>query len=137
MTMEIDGDLEEWMPATLNNDKAAQKQIRKAKAAQKQIIKMMYGGGDDENPLPQSVDLMENIITDFIQSFCIEAQHLADQNERPIRVEDFLFLIRKDIHKYKRVSELLGFNDFLKELRKDDYETIQNTHNIDNTRHKT
>lgn len=96
----------------------------------------MYGGGDDQNPLPQSVQLMEHIITDFIESFCVEAQNLALENERPIRVEDFLFLIRKDINKYKRVSELLEFFGDLRELRKDSYETIQSAHHVDSKRQK-
>jgi len=109
--------------------------MRKTKAFNTSLSKMMYGGGDDENPLPQSVQLMEYIITDFIQSFCIEAQSLSDKNERAIRVEDFLFLIRKDINKYKRVSELLEFFSDLKELRKDDFESIQNSH-VDNKRQK-
>ena len=126
--MDIDEELFAMMPETLDNDKKAQKQIRKAKAFDNSLSKMMYGGGDDENPLPQSVQLMEYIITDFIQSFCIQAQHLADKNDRSVRVEDFLFLIRKDLNKYKRVSELLEFFSDLKELRKADFDTIQNAH---------
>eukprot|EP00483_Globobulimina_turgida_P006468 UN06478 len=133
--MDIDDDLAALMPSTLDDDKEAQKQLRKAKAFHTSLSKMMYGGGDDENPLPESVQLMEYIITDFIQSFCIEAQNLADKNERTVRVEDFLFLIRKDINKYKRVSQLLQFFSDLKELRKDDYETIQNSH-IENKKQK-
>mmetsp|Transcript_69203 Transcript_69203/g.62114 ORF Transcript_69203/g.62114 Transcript_69203/m.62114 type:complete len:142 (-) Transcript_69203:1548-1973(-) len=129
MSMDIDDDeFAMMMPTTLDNDKKAQKQIRKAKAFQDSLSKMMYGGGDDENPLPQSVQLMEYVITDFIQSFCIQAQNLADKNDRTVRVEDFLFLIRKDLNKYKRVSELLEFFSDLKELRKNDFDTIQNQH---------
>ena len=128
MSMDIDEDLAMLMPTTLNNDKKAAKQIRKAKAFQNSLSKMMYGGGDDEKPLPQSIQLMEYIITDFIQSFCIDAQNLAERNDRQVRIEDFLFLIRKDLNKYKRVSELLEFFSDLKELRKNDFETIQNSH---------
>lgn len=123
-----DFDLDDFIPDTLADDKKARKQVRKAKALTNSLSKMMYGGGDDENPMPETVQLMEHIITDFIQSFCIEAQMLADQNERTIRVEDFLFLIRKDIHKYQRVSELLEFFSDLKELRKDDFSTIESSH---------
>ena len=132
--MDIDDDefadveFAELMPDTLDTDKKAQRQIRKAKAFTTSLSKMMYGGGDDECPCAQTVQLMEYIITDFIQSFCVEAQELADQNDRAIRVEDFLFLIRKDLSKYKRVSELLEFFSDLKELRKDDFDTIHNSH---------
>ena len=123
--MDVDDDFLELMPTTLDGDKKAKKQIKKARAFNDSLAKMMYGGGDDENPLPQSVQLMEYIITDFIQEFTFEAQKLADQNERTIRVEDFLFLIRKDLNKYKRVSELLEFWSDLKELRKNDTDSIQ------------
>eukprot|EP01084_Bolivina_argentea_P125860 222939_1 len=125
--MDIDEEnIESLMPSTLDDDKQAQKQLRKAKAFQTNLSKMMYGGGDNDNPLPESVELMEYIITDFIQSFCIQAQNLSNKSDRMIRVEDLLFLIRKDINKYRRVSELLEFFSNLKELRKDDYQTIQN-----------
>mmetsp|Transcript_3020 Transcript_3020/g.5551 ORF Transcript_3020/g.5551 Transcript_3020/m.5551 type:complete len:150 (+) Transcript_3020:38-487(+) len=126
--MDIEDDLDALMPATLNYDKKAKKQLRKTQALQNSLSKMMYGGGDSEHPLPQSVQLMEYIITDFVESFCIQAQNLAEQNERAVRVEDFLFLIRKDVHKYKRVSELLEFFGDLKELRKDDWNAIHTAH---------
>merc|ERR1711971_1495370 len=111
------------MPDTLANDRKARRQIRKAKAFTLSLSKMMFGGGDCESPQPRSVRLMECIITDFIHSFCVEAQELAQRNDRAVRVEDFLFLIRRDLAKYKRVSELLEFFSDLKELRKDDFET--------------
>ena len=133
---DIMDDLDALMPSTMDTDKVAKKLIRKEKAFHIALSKMMYGGGDDEQPLSESVQLMEYIITDFIESFCIEAQMLAEQNERSIRVEDFLFLIRKDPTKYKRVSELLEFFSDLRELRKNDYDTIHRANHIDNSKKK-
>jgi len=135
-SMDIEEDLDALMPTTLQNDRRAKKQLRKAKAFENSLKTMMYGGGDDEHPLPESVQLMQHIITDFIQSFCEEAQQLAEQNERTVRVEDFLFLIRKDKHKYKRVSELLAFWSDLKEVRKDSFDSIQSAHIVDGNNNK-
>merc|ERR550539_642589 len=136
MDVDDDLDIDDLVPDTLADDKKARRQVRKTKALTNSLSKMMYGGGDDEDPLPETVQLMEHIITEFIQSFCIEAQMLAEQNDRTIRVEDFLFLIRKDINKYQRVSELLEFFSDLKELRKNDYETIHRANQIDNSKNK-
>ena len=105
--MDIDDDLGDelaaLMPSTLDYDKEAQKQQRKKQAMHSSLAKMMYGGGDDENPLPQSRQLMEYIITDFIAEFCIDAQNLAEQSGRnrdKVKVEDFLFLIRKFLKEF-------------------------------------
>ncbi|XP_075553336.1 transcription initiation factor TFIID subunit 13-like isoform X3 [Dermacentor variabilis] len=77
---------------------------------------MMYGFGDDQNPYTESVDLLEDLVIEFI----IEMTHKAMEIGRTgrVQVEDIVFLVRKDPRKYARVKDLLTMNEELKKARK-------------------
>lgn len=51
---------------------------------------MMYGFGDDQNPYTESVDLLEDLVIEFIT----EMTHRAMEIGRPgrVQVEDIVFL---------------------------------------------
>ncbi|CAI5970002.1 unnamed protein product [Closterium sp. NIES-65] len=78
---------------------------------------MMYGFGDDPEPLPESVELVEEIVIEYITDLVHRAQEVAARRGR-LTTEDVLFLIRKDPRKFARARELLAMNVELKEARK-------------------
>ncbi|GJP74404.1 hypothetical protein CLOP_g4989 [Closterium sp. NIES-67] len=78
---------------------------------------MMYGFGDDPEPLPESVELVEEIAIEYITDMVHRAQEVAARRGR-LTTEDVLFLIRKDPRKFARAKELLAMNVELKEARK-------------------
>ncbi|XP_026469256.1 transcription initiation factor TFIID subunit 13 [Ctenocephalides felis] len=82
----------------------------------KELRCMMYGFGDDQNPYTESVDLLEDLVIEFI----IETTHRAMEIGRTgrVQVEDIIFLVRKDPRKYARVKDLLTMNEELKRARK-------------------
>lgn len=82
----------------------------------KELRCMMYGFGDDQNPYTESVDLLEDLVVEFI----IETTHRAMEIGRTgrVQVEDIVFLVRKDPRKYARVKDLLIMNEELKRARK-------------------
>ncbi|GLJ11935.1 hypothetical protein SUGI_0180510 [Cryptomeria japonica] len=90
---------------------------RKRGIFQKDLQHMMYGYGDDSNPLPESVALMEDIVIDYITDMVHKAQDLASKRGK-LLTEDFLFLLRKDLPKLNRCTELLAMNEELKRARK-------------------
>ena len=84
---------------------------------------MMYGFGDDRQPLAQSVLLMEELVVDYVYSVLNQAQLACEQRQRTlrsgggsqIRERDLLFALRKDRAKKERVHEIL---EVWKEVRK-------------------
>ncbi|XP_003743164.1 transcription initiation factor TFIID subunit 13 [Galendromus occidentalis] len=82
----------------------------------KELCAMMYGFGDDKQPYMETVDLLEELVIEFITDLC----HRAMEIGRPgrVQVEDIIFLVRKDPRKYARVKDLLTMNEELKKARK-------------------
>jgi len=77
---------------------------------------MMYGFGDDPNPYTESVDLLEDLVIEFIIEMTCKALETGKQGK--VNIEDMIFLIRKDPRKYVRVKELLSMDRELKKARK-------------------
>lgn len=70
-------------------------------------------------PLPETVRVLDEIVTDFILEVCHGAAQCAHHARRQkIKVEDFRFALRRDSSKLGRVQELLRMERELKEARK-------------------
>lgn len=71
------------------------------------------------DPLPESVRVLDEIVTDFILEMCHSAAQCASFARRQkIKVDDFRFALRRDENKLGRVQELLRMERELKEARK-------------------
>uniref|UniRef100_A0A7N0TTH7 Transcription initiation factor TFIID subunit 13 n=2 Tax=Kalanchoe fedtschenkoi TaxID=63787 RepID=A0A7N0TTH7_KALFE len=90
---------------------------RKRGVFQKDLQHMMYGFGDDPNPLPETMALVEDIVVEYVSDLANKAQEMASKRGK-LLTEDFLFLIRKDPAKLNRSRELLSMNEELKQARK-------------------
>ncbi|KAK9747633.1 hypothetical protein RND81_02G004500 [Saponaria officinalis] len=84
---------------------------------QKDLQHMMYGYGDDRNPLPETVALVEDIVVEYVTDMVHKAQEFASKRGK-LLTDDFLFLLRKDLPKLNRSTELLAMNEELKQARK-------------------
>ena len=80
-----------------------------------EVKSMMYAFGD-EDPNPESVSLMEDILVDYITTLCQEANRVA--GTRKVRVDDFKFALRKDPKKLGRVEELLMLQKEIAQAKK-------------------
>ncbi|KAJ1798865.1 hypothetical protein LPJ59_002218 [Coemansia sp. RSA 2399] len=85
------------------------KQFPRHKLFSRELALLMYGFGDAISPLPESVDVMEDILVDFINSMCVQAATVSGRKNK-ISVEDFKFILRKDPKKLARVEELIAMN---------------------------
>ncbi|GER44346.1 transcription initiation factor TFIID subunit 13, partial [Striga asiatica] len=97
---------------------------RKRGMFQKELQHMMYGFGDELHPLPETVSLVEDIVVEYVTDMASlvrfpvhKAQDVASKRGK-LLTEDFLFLIRKDLPKLNRCTELLSMNEELKQARK-------------------
>ena len=80
---------------------------------------LLYAFGDDQDPLPETVRVLDEIVTDFIIETCHQAARSASySNRQKIKVDDFKFAIRGNEAMLGRVQELLGMDKELKEARK-------------------
>ena len=88
---------------------------------------MLYGFGDVPCPASDTVEVMEDMVLEFITETALRAERVASKRGK-IKTEDFLFVVRKDPKKYARVEQLLLMNDELKRARRafevDDYEKL-------------
>ena len=88
---------------------------------------MMYGFGDAPQTLPSTVDLMEEMVLEYIVGITQRAGELGRKRGR-FRTEDLIFLVRKDPKRYARIEELLYMNEELKRARRafeiEDYEKL-------------
>ncbi|XP_053434992.1 transcription initiation factor TFIID subunit 13-like [Nycticebus coucang] len=78
---------------------------------------MMYGFGDDQNPYTESVDILEDLVIEFITEMTHKAMSIGRQGQVQVEVQVLVFLIRKD-PKFARVKDLLTMNEELKRARK-------------------
>jgi len=80
---------------------------------------LLYAYGDDHEPLPETVKVLDEIVTDYIIETCHDAALSASYSRRAkIKVDDFKFALRKDPKKLGRVQELLSMDKVLKQARR-------------------
>lgn len=89
---------------------------KKKRIFSKELRCMMYGFGDDQNPYTESVDLLEDLVIEFIGEISQKAMEIGRSGR--ITVDDVIHLVRKDQRKYSRVRDLLTMNEELKKARK-------------------
>ncbi|PYH95829.1 TFIID-18kDa-domain-containing protein [Aspergillus ellipticus CBS 707.79] len=127
------------VPAAPANDPAASKRPRKmaeprARAARHKgqmnfsselrLLLLAYGDPGPHpsfpsDPLPETVRVLDEIVTDFVLEMCHGAAQYASYSRRQkIKVDDFRFALRRDANKLGRVQELLRMERELKEARK-------------------
>ncbi|KAM3256656.1 hypothetical protein ACQJBY_049215 [Aegilops geniculata] len=98
-------------------DAAASSLKRKRSVFEKDLQHMMYGFGNDPDPLPETVALVEDIVVEYVTDLVHKAENVASKRGK-LLTEDFLHLIRKDMRKFHRSTELLSMNEELKQARK-------------------
>ncbi|CAF0960091.1 unnamed protein product [Rotaria magnacalcarata] len=84
----------------------------------KELRNMMYGFGDDPQPYAESVELLEDLVVQYITDMTLKATEIGSNKQGRMVVNDILYLLRHDPRKYARVKELLSMNEELKRARK-------------------
>ena len=81
------------------------------------VAYMMYGFGDSKEPDPASVELVEDMLVDYLVNVGHRSMEVAERRGR-MHTEDLLYVIRNDRKKFARVDELLEMNAKLKDARR-------------------
>ena len=83
------------------------------------IADMMFGFGDSWPPNIESVDVVESLVTEYIQDLSARALQVAELRPNgKLDKECFLYLVRKDRSKFQRVNSLLLKNKEIKNIQK-------------------
>lgn len=105
---------------------------KKKRLFSREIQLMMYGFGDGPSPRPDSCEIVEELVMEYIvelvrhcnlYSFilltlqCKSASNASRQKDK-VKVEDILFCLRKDPTKLARAEELLFRLEELNKARK-------------------
>jgi len=90
---------------------------RKRGAFAKDLAYMMYGFGDAKEPDPRTIELMEDMLVEYLTNVAHRSMEVAERRGR-MQTEDLLYVIRNDRKKFARVDELLEMNAKLKEARR-------------------
>ncbi|KAJ1952137.1 hypothetical protein GGI12_006324 [Dipsacomyces acuminosporus] len=94
----------------------ANKLFQRRKLFSKEMPMLMYGFGDSVAPLPESVDVLEDILIDYINNMCVQAAKVSGRRGK-VTVDDFKFVLRKDEKKLARVEELIAMNKEIETAR--------------------
>ncbi|GAB5034651.1 transcription initiation factor tfiid subunit 13 [Nannochloropsis oceanica] len=90
---------------------------KKEKGLQNDLVKMVYGYGDEKQPMQESIDLLDSLVKEYLEEMCLQAYEVALLSQRDVQTSDFIFLIRKDVRRYKRMKDLLEADEELRDAR--------------------
>lgn len=77
---------------------------------------MMHGFGDDANPYEETVDLVEDLVIQFVTEMTLKAMEVGKNGK--VSVNDIIFIVRKDPKKFSRVKDLLMMDEEVRKARK-------------------
>ncbi|KAG8696170.1 Transcription initiation protein spt3 [Ceratobasidium sp. 395] len=85
-----------------------------------EISQMMFVFGEVQDPLTETVNLVEDIVRGQVVEILIQARQLAARKgARNVTSEDLIFLIRYDRGKVNRLRTYLGWKDVRKNAKQD------------------
>ncbi|KAG0678101.1 Transcription initiation factor TFIID subunit 13 [Kluyveromyces marxianus] len=95
------------------------RRIRKTSLFSKDVASLMYAFGDVAQPLPETVQCIDELVVSYLSDICANAYFSAHTVKRnKIKVEDFRFVLRKDAVKLGRAEELIRMNKVITDARK-------------------
>ncbi|RDA82553.1 hypothetical protein CP532_2778 [Ophiocordyceps camponoti-leonardi (nom. inval.)] len=96
----------------------AGKNVGKMNFSHNELAQLLYAHGDVKNPLPDTVRVLDEILTDFMQSIAFEATRVAHYSGRQkIKYEDFEFAFRKNPSFLGKVQEVFEKQREIKKAR--------------------
>jgi len=79
----------------------------------------MYGFGDSESPDPESVELLDQYVIEYIQNIALLSYKRSKRRGfNEIKLKDLLYIIKNDKKKFYRIPSLLSFYEILKKTKR-------------------
>ncbi|KAH8677553.1 transcription initiation factor IID, 18kD subunit-domain-containing protein [Xylariales sp. PMI_506] len=97
----------------------AGKNVGKETFPAKDLAALMYAYGDVPNPLPETVRVMDEILTEFVEGVCFEASgHATAAGRQKLKFDDFEFSLRRHPQYLGRVRTMFDKRVEIKNMRK-------------------
>ncbi|PKS12209.1 hypothetical protein jhhlp_001508 [Lomentospora prolificans] len=97
----------------------AGKNVGKMNFAANDLSLILYGFGDVRQPLPETIRVCDEILTDFIQGVAFEANRVAHHAGRQkIKAEDFSFAFRRNPSFLGKIQEVFEKKNEIESARK-------------------
>ncbi|KAJ2903893.1 hypothetical protein MKZ38_009179 [Zalerion maritima] len=97
----------------------AAKNVGKANFSSTELSTFLTAHGDSPVPLPETVKILDEIATEFIQGLSFEATRVAHHAGRQkVKFEDFQFVMRRNPEVLGKVQEMLEKKQAISEARK-------------------
>ncbi|SCU86202.1 LADA_0D12970g1_1 [Lachancea dasiensis] len=95
------------------------RRLKKTHLFSKDVAALMYAYGDVAQPLPESVQCLDELVSGYLVDICMSAYRTAQTVHRnKIKVEDFKFALRKDEVKLGRAEELIKLSKIITDAKK-------------------
>ncbi|KAL3312712.1 hypothetical protein Ciccas_008695 [Cichlidogyrus casuarinus] len=89
---------------------------KESKTILRSVRALLNAFGDDENPVPETVSLIEEMAVKYIMDTTMKASQIGRKGK--VGVDELLYLVRNDKKKFSRVKELLLLHEELRKARK-------------------
>ncbi|SCU83158.1 LANO_0B08482g1_1 [Lachancea nothofagi CBS 11611] len=95
------------------------RRLKKTHLFSKDVAALMYAYGDVSQPLPESVQCLDELVSAYLIDICMSAYRTAQTVHRnKIKVEDFKFVLRNDEVKLGRAEELIKLSKIITDAKK-------------------
>ncbi|KAK0626785.1 transcription initiation factor IID, 18kD subunit-domain-containing protein [Immersiella caudata] len=97
----------------------AGKNVGKMNFGHNELAQLLYGHGDVKAPLPDTVRVLDEMVTDFIQGVSFEATRAAHHAGRQkVKFEDFEFAMRRNPRFMGKIQEVFEKKKEIEAARK-------------------
>ncbi|SCU93956.1 LAMI_0E16182g1_1 [Lachancea mirantina] len=95
------------------------RRLKKTNLFSKDVASLMYAYGDSPQPLPETVQCLDELVSSYLVDICMAAHKTAQTVRRnKIKVEDFKFVLRNDPVKLGRAEELIKLSRIITDAKK-------------------
>ncbi|KAI0392444.1 TFIID-18kDa-domain-containing protein, partial [Xylariaceae sp. FL0594] len=97
----------------------AGKHVGKETFNPKEISALLYAYGDVRDPIPETVRVLDEIVTEFLEGVCFEAsRHASAAGRQKLKFDDFEFALRRNPQYLGKVKAMIEKRQTIKEMRK-------------------
>lgn len=95
------------------------KKLKRTNLFTKDVSSLLYAFGDVAQPLPETVQCLDELVSGYLVDVCSSAFRVAQGSRRSkLKLEDFKFAIRHDPIKLGRAEELIATNKLITEAKR-------------------
>ncbi|KAI1213628.1 TFIID-18kDa-domain-containing protein [Annulohypoxylon truncatum] len=97
----------------------AGKNVGKETFSPKEIGQLLYAYGDVKEPLQETVRVLDEIVTEFLEGVCFEAsRHAQVAGRQKLKFDDFEFALRRSPQYLGRVKAMIEKRQEIKDARR-------------------